>query len=107
MTDFYSHSLKKFDLSWQYKFIILPMIVGITTFGVFQDHWRPLDKYIFPIICVYLWWAVLCTFFKVEIENKTIIFYRIIGKTEIQAEDVVQIEHKFASAVILHKSGKN
>jgi len=106
MTDIGSHSLKRFALSWHYKFIILPIIVGLSTFGLFQDQWRPFDKYIFPIICLYIWWAVLFTSYKVEIENRKISFFRIIGKIEVQAEEVEKIVHRIASVRILHKKGK-
>jgi len=42
----------------------------------------------------------------VEIENRKISFFRIIGKIEVQAEEVEKIDHRLASVKIFHKNGK-
>lgn len=106
MMDIAGHGFKRFALSWHYKFIILPIIVGFFTWGLFQKHWRPLDKYLIPIICLYIWWTVLFTSYKVEIENTKISFFRIVGKIEVEAEEIQKIDHRLASVKIFHKKGK-
>jgi hypothetical protein len=82
MTDNDRLSIKRFTLSWHYKYFILPMIVGLLTFGLFHDYWRPFDRFLIPILCFYIWWAVLFTAYKIEIENRNIRFFRIVGKIE-------------------------
>ena len=73
---------------------------------LFDEHWRPLDGYLVPIIYIWLWWAVLFTVYRVEIDDRTVRFTRIVGSIKIQANDIKAIEHSLASIKIVHSNGK-
>jgi hypothetical protein len=106
MVDNDSHNIKRFTLSWHYKYLIMPMIVGLLTFGLFQKSLFPHHRIILPILCLYIWWAALFTAYKIEIENRNIRFFRIIGKIEVQVDDVEKIDEGLTSIKISHKKGK-
>lgn len=82
------------------------MIVSLLTFGLFHEYLRPLDRFIIPILCFCIWWAVLFTAYKIEIENRNIRFFRIIGKIEVQIEDLEKIDHRLVTVKISYKHGK-
>ena len=100
-----SGNVKTYDLPKEHKGLILFFLVFVTYSVIAGEHgWRgPADTYImFGII----WSIFLCQIYKVEIiDDRKLIFYRVIKNTEININDVYSLVEGLRYHRLYHKKG--
>lgn len=95
-----------FSLSWHYKLLIWPLIVGFPTWVALSTPWKNSDKYGFIVVCMFLWFYTLTLSYRVEILGSTITFFRLIGKKTIEAKDITNIQDSLCSIKIIYEGGQ-